>query len=170
MIHAKLLNARLINAKLSGVNLGGSNLSGVHMFGADLTDADLSSVNLTGADLTDAKLTGASLENAKLADAMLSGADLSGAKNLTQQQLSTACGNERTELPAGLPSASASTVRQSSGWSRSTGPLNRLVPPVGYRPADQVEPAAGKVAVRPGVRRIAQPVGGDLPPLPAAPL
>jgi uncharacterized protein YjbI with pentapeptide repeats len=47
-------------------------------------------------------LQGANLQGAKLQLADLQGAKLAEAKNLTQDQVNTACVYESTQLPAGL--------------------------------------------------------------------
>ncbi len=69
--------------------------------------ADLSRTNLQGADLRDAKLQGAdlrraNLQGADLFEANLRSAKLRDAKNLTQEQLDGACGDEATKLSEGL--------------------------------------------------------------------
>ncbi|MEL4504101.1 pentapeptide repeat-containing protein [Luteococcus sp. H138] len=77
------------------------------LFGADLHGKDLSGYSLRSALLLAANLRGATLDRtdllgADLRDADLSDADLSGAIFLTQQQVSAAKGNRRTQLPGGL--------------------------------------------------------------------
>jgi uncharacterized protein YjbI with pentapeptide repeats len=83
---ANLFRAYLFRANLEGANLSGANLSGANLSGADLSGADLSGADLSGADLSGADLSGADL----------SGADLSGAylyriKNLTNEEIKSAC-------------------------------------------------------------------------------
>jgi uncharacterized protein YjbI with pentapeptide repeats len=90
--HAQLNEANLRLANLRGAQLNEANLSG-----ADLNEADLSDANLSGANLT-----GADLRGANLSDADLSAANLTEVKNLTQEQLDTACGDADTKLPEGL--------------------------------------------------------------------
>ncbi len=64
---------------------------------ANLREATLTGAQLHYASLTGANLTGADLQLAYLPGARLRGADLSGAsfgaKNLTQEQLDSACAN-----------------------------------------------------------------------------
>ena len=52
--------------------------------------------------LVDARLEGANFEGAHLEDADLRGANLTGAQNLTQDQVTKACGDTTTKLPAYL--------------------------------------------------------------------
>jgi hypothetical protein len=75
--------------------------------GADLRAAKLTYVDLKGADLSAANLTGARMARAHLDGANLRGtnltvADLKGADGLTQDQLDSACGSERTQLDPAL--------------------------------------------------------------------
>lgn len=76
------------NSRYSGAFLVGVDLSGAYLVGTDLSGANLSRANPSTADL--------------------SGVDLrrvnpSGVENtLTQDQLDSACGDERTKLPPGL--------------------------------------------------------------------
>jgi uncharacterized protein YjbI with pentapeptide repeats len=100
---ANLIEAWFKEADLTGANLGGADLTGANLTEADLTGADLYRADLTGADLYQADLTGADLSKA----------NLTSAKNLTQNQLDAAKGNEITQLPAGL--------RRPEGWRQGTG-------------------------------------------------
>lgn len=75
----------------------GKNLSGTNLIGADLAGAILIGANLKNADLTGANLIGADLR-----DANLSGANLSNSLFLTQAQINTAKGDQRTRLPKEL--------------------------------------------------------------------
>lgn len=126
LVEAKLVDATLDGADLSGAILEKANFQGSSLNGAALADADLTGANLTKTELVDADLRGAVLANANLIDATLDGADLSGAvldnadlrgaslkgtvlteasmlevKNLTREQLETACGS-KTLLPKGM--------------------------------------------------------------------
>jgi hypothetical protein len=78
---ADLAGARLSNADLSGLSLRGST-----MIAADVAGARLWRCDVLGADLRDADV---------------SGADLSGALYLTQVQVNSARGDDRTQLPTG---------------------------------------------------------------------
>ena len=82
---------------LRKANLAGTDLSKAHLVAANLREAELSETNLREADLR-----AADLFEANLSGADLFGADLFGAKNLTQEQLDTACGDDDTKLPEGL--------------------------------------------------------------------
>ena len=117
-----LFQADLTGLEKNGLNLSGSRLrqadltlavmNRTQLSGADLRDinaygAVLASSNLSGADLSNASLVGAWLQGinwsgAKLEGANLAGSDLSRARNLTQQQLSRACGDASTRLPINL--------------------------------------------------------------------
>jgi hypothetical protein len=115
--HVSLAGAPLERAYLNEVDLEGANLQGANLQGASLAFANLHranlqvatliSVNLQGAVLTFANLQGANLggtnlEGADLFAVDLRGAFLWGARNLTQEQLYAAIGDDRTRLPAGL--------------------------------------------------------------------
>lgn len=67
----------------------------------DLSDANLREANLIGAGLHEANLFAADLREANLSGANLSGADLMRAKNLTQNQIASACAS--TDHPVHLP-------------------------------------------------------------------
>ena len=99
---AKLTGSAMRYASLISADLSGSNLTATRLGGAHLAHS-----NLTDVDLTGAILSGANLLNADLKDANLTGADLSRAlmynvKNLIQEQLNEACGDEHTDLPNDL--------------------------------------------------------------------
>lgn len=114
---ADLSEARLWGVKLNGANLQKANLKRAHVDGTDLRMADFSNANLQGADLEQANLERAELKNAYLQEAhliganfrganlqgaVLKGADLRWTRNLTQEQLDQACGDNETKLPEGL--------------------------------------------------------------------
>jgi len=104
---ADLSDANLWEANLSGANLRIANLSGTYLWKADLSSADLSGANLSKAILRNANLSDANLSRANLSETDLwhvdlSGANLKSASNLSQTELVTACGNEKTILPKGL--------------------------------------------------------------------
>ncbi len=127
LFNANLSGVNLTNANLSGANLFGSDLSGAiltstnlsgayliiaNLTGAQFVDADLSQTflqgtSLSGANFSEANLSAAVLHGANLSQANLRGADLSAAKlssarNLNQNQLDKACGDDKTQLPEGL--------------------------------------------------------------------
>jgi len=115
---ANLEKTNLPKADLRGVYLRGANLSGATLEDADLLGAYLSGANLRGvnldkADLRSAHLEDADLKKADLWEADLSNAKLQGTKNLTQNQIEQAVGNEWTELPDSLQLPEA--------WTKSTG-------------------------------------------------
>jgi uncharacterized protein YjbI with pentapeptide repeats len=104
-------------AFLAKANLDGANLQGALFTGADFQEASLERANLQDTMLEAAKLQDAYLAEANLQGANLSGADLRGAnlggadlrgaylqdaKNVTQEQLDSACGNKETFLPKDL--------------------------------------------------------------------
>ncbi len=97
-----LRHAILDKVNLSGVNLRDANLSNANLRGANLKKAILEFANLRAADLSSANLQEAELDFAILSFTKLYGADMTGARNLTQEQLDTACGDDQTRLPAGL--------------------------------------------------------------------
>ena len=121
--HANLQGADLQGADLEGANLWEANLQNASLFIANLQDASLSNINLQGAflqlaNLQGANLGGANLQGAKLyADlrgADLQDADLRGARDLTQEQLNAAIGDDSTVLPAGLT--------RPAHWSKAQAP------------------------------------------------
>jgi hypothetical protein len=84
---AYLRKANLQKARLTrGVNLRRANLRK-----AILEQADLAEANLQQADLTKANLQQADLAEANLQQANLAGANLTGRKNLTSEQIKSAC-------------------------------------------------------------------------------
>ncbi|MDJ0634925.1 MAG: pentapeptide repeat-containing protein [Xenococcaceae cyanobacterium MO_188.B29] len=83
---ANLQNANLRFANLQDASLGRANLQDAKLEPANLQNANLGSANLQGADLGRANL-----QNANLGSANLQGADLWSAKNLTHQQIKSAC-------------------------------------------------------------------------------
>jgi uncharacterized protein YjbI with pentapeptide repeats len=104
---ANLQQAFLQRAHLQGANLQRAHLQGADLLGANLLGADLLKADLQRAFFPDANLQGADLRGADLLGADLLGADLqranlTEAKNLTQDQINTACVDEDTKLPAGL--------------------------------------------------------------------
>ena len=104
---AVLHDSILDHAILMNTNLIGANLKSASLYNADLSASWLGNTNFKGAslwnaNLTEARLSGANLDGANLDGTILNGADLSGAKNLTQEQLNQACGDEKTKLPEGL--------------------------------------------------------------------
>jgi len=97
---ARIINADLRGAILEDANFSRADLSSAILEDANFEDADLERADLSGAILEDANFEDADLGGANLVKAVLWGANLSQARNLTQQQLDTACGDESTQLPA----------------------------------------------------------------------
>jgi hypothetical protein len=97
-----LCGANLDWANLAGTNLNAANLGYAHLHGTNLSGAYLSGVYFGEAFLDGANLNGANLLWANLADALLDGADLSAASGLTQKEIDSAFGDEKTILPTGL--------------------------------------------------------------------
>jgi hypothetical protein len=90
-------------ASRAGHRLGpGSDLLGADLAGQDLRGLDLRGSLLIGADLSGCDLTLTDVLGVDLRDADLSGARLDRAIYLTQMQVSSARGDERTVLPEGF--------------------------------------------------------------------
>jgi uncharacterized protein YjbI with pentapeptide repeats len=100
-------DGRLTMSELAITNLGGAILVG----------AELSYARLCGAELRDADLRKANLRGAGLRGAKLKGADFRGARNLTQEQIEEAIGDNRTLLPDHL--------KRPGTWSLIDEPLRR---------------------------------------------
>jgi uncharacterized protein YjbI with pentapeptide repeats len=97
LIESDMRRADLTSAALERAILRKTNLCGADLRHANLSGADLCRANLSGADLRDASLSTAFLKYTNL-----SGADLSTALGLTDVQISDACGDTNTRLPANL--------------------------------------------------------------------
>ncbi|OZC55309.1 hypothetical protein CH267_11955 [Rhodococcus sp. 06-621-2] len=80
----------------------GADLAEIDLRGLPLCGADLRGACLIAADLRHCDVTGVDLLGADLRDVRVEGADLSGALFLTQSQVNSAQGDERTCLPAGI--------------------------------------------------------------------
>jgi uncharacterized protein YjbI with pentapeptide repeats len=83
----KIKGKNLLGAKLKRCDLKGSDFRGALLIAADLQEADLRVCDFIGADMRDADLSGANLE---------------GSFFLTQAQINSANGNDRTRLPSSL--------------------------------------------------------------------
>ena len=124
---ASCAGCNLFQAALSGLEARGLNLSGARLRQADLSlgvmnrtrfsNADLRDVeayggvfpgsNFSGANMTNASFVGANLDGSGFSGATLTGVNFSGASlrratGLSQARLNQACGDEATQLPAGL--------------------------------------------------------------------
>jgi hypothetical protein len=132
--HVMLAGAPLEQAYLAGVDLQGANLSFAKLQGADLRWA-----NLQGAYLSTANLGLADLWDANLQGADLRWANLQATRHLTQEQLNTANGDDRTQLPADL-------IRPAH-WLKTEGPEDRPAPQpdgAGRAPAADGAPGSDK--------------------------
>ena len=94
--------ARGSQASDEGRDLAGADLFGTDLRGRDLRWTDLRGAVLVGADLRRADLRGASLLGADLRGADLGGADLTGALFVTSAQLTSARGDDATQVPVHL--------------------------------------------------------------------
>ncbi len=140
---ALLINAYLSNAILKGTNLKEAELvcttlteaclESANLVGATLTDADLIRTDLTDADLMEADLTDADLAGAEFTDADLTRTDLQFAKNLSQNQLDSACADPDSDpivpknlkwVPRECPEGDTNT--------KSRSPRRSFVCPVGF--------------------------------------
>ena len=102
-----LAGAELKGIVLEGQGFEGTDLRGADLEGARLAGADLERTDLSGADLESAVLRDATFEATILSDASLTatdlrGADLRAAVGLEAGQLTAACTDPSTKLPAAL--------------------------------------------------------------------
>jgi uncharacterized protein YjbI with pentapeptide repeats len=133
---AQLRSAGLFYARLKGAKLRAAKLPNARLHYADLRAADLTQASLQGARLHETKLQRASLVNANVSEAKLGNAhweeadlqeanllkadlkhaDLRHAKNLTQDQINGAIGDETTLLPNTSADTGEALIRPPS-WS-----------------------------------------------------
>jgi uncharacterized protein YjbI with pentapeptide repeats len=99
---ADLSHAKLMDSKCAGADFGGAVLSYSNASSGEFTNANFTQAELEHALFLTANLAGANFHQARVRGANFSGADLRRARGLTQQQISTACGDARTRLPSGL--------------------------------------------------------------------
>jgi uncharacterized protein YjbI with pentapeptide repeats len=99
---AGLSRAEFKDAKLAGADMSKSDAMRAVFDGADLTDTDFSYSVIARASFSGAKLDGSDWGKAFLYRIEIGDTDLSGVKNLTQDQIEEACGNENTKLPPGI--------------------------------------------------------------------
>jgi hypothetical protein len=105
--HVPLKRIVLPGAWLEGVKLENADLRWSILYLSEINNAELggallASASFRNADLHGTNFSGADFSGTDISDAVLRGANLSDAQNLTQEQLDTACGDERTRLPPGL--------------------------------------------------------------------
>ena len=98
----RLRQADLELAEADRANFAHADMSVLDGFGARFTGASFVGANLTDANLVGAYFADANFAGARLDRAVLAGADLAQARNLTQAQISLACGDPATTLPAGM--------------------------------------------------------------------
>lgn len=99
---ARLRQANLALVTMNRARFDGTNLSIANLFGGRFTGASFRNADLSRANLVGAYFGGADFGGANLTGATLSGAEMASARGLTQAQLSSACGDASTQLPAGL--------------------------------------------------------------------
>jgi uncharacterized protein YjbI with pentapeptide repeats len=99
---ARLRQSELSLTEFDNANFAGANLSIANAFGARFSGANLSGADLRVGAFVGAYFGGANLKGALLNGANFAGAEMQTARGLTQAQLSTACGDATTTLPAGL--------------------------------------------------------------------
>ena len=102
-----LFNADFNHAHLGGVNFSDSRIHGCVFAQARMPMANLVNTNLVEsdfvqADLRYAMMRGANLTRAKLHKADIRHTDLSEVTGITEEQISSAIGDEYTQLPAGI--------------------------------------------------------------------
>lgn len=99
---ARIRQADLSLSTFDKSTFTGANMSIVNAFGLKAEDSDFSKVDFADATLVGGWFGGSDFTAAKFDNANLSGSDFETARGLTQNQLSTACGDASTKLPKGL--------------------------------------------------------------------
>ncbi len=99
-VYGSMLN--LSRARYFGTNLSGANLYCMFMGGSPFVGVDFSNASLVGMSLRNGEFIHANFSNTDLEKTDFHGADLSQARNLTQEQINLARGDESTKLPDGL--------------------------------------------------------------------
>lgn len=113
---------RQATGRRGGRNPGpGSDLTGARLAGADLRGITIRGSIAIAADLSGALLRRCDVLGVDMRDADLSGANLDGAIYLTQMQVNSARGNDRTVLPEGFERPSSWTGRQALSRRRRAG-------------------------------------------------
>jgi hypothetical protein len=148
--------ARLRRAFLRSATLTSANLEWADLSDADLREARLNNASLIGAELTDALLDHVDFAGADLTRANLGAASLHGARNLTQEQIDRALGDEHTVLPAGLVRP---TNWSGSQTAISTQPVITSPQPFGRHAYEPPAPEPREI-VPPEGRRVSWLVGG----------
>lgn len=101
-------------ADLSSATAPGVNFEGSHFIGARFDHANLQDARLDKGIFSNVKFGYAVLRGATMAGADFSGADMSRIRGLAQSQLDTACGDPKTNLPAGLSMPYCDQINQAS--------------------------------------------------------
>ncbi len=102
-VKAEMTRADFTDADLSGVNFEKADLNRAVFRGASLTGVNFPFVSLSRADFRDSKFTGSiDFTGAYFFLTRIEGVNLSEAKGLEQSQIDISCGNDKTQLPAGL--------------------------------------------------------------------
>lgn len=109
---ATLISSRLMKSEFSRATFRQANIVDVHWSRSELGRADfesarLQNVNFMFSNLSRARFGGATLDNVVFFGAYtylthFEDTDLGAVRQLSQQQLDIACGNEKTRLPPGL--------------------------------------------------------------------
>src|SRR5262245_46910604 len=104
---AKCQKAEFNRSTFNKTNLAGANMTKADVGRGSFRGANLEQVpfvlaNISRSNFAGANLHGVDFRNAFTYNANFEDTDLSGVKNLQQQQLDVACGNEATVLPQGL--------------------------------------------------------------------
>ena len=102
-IRAEMTRADFTDVDLTNVNFEKADLGRAKFKGASLTGVNFPFVNLSRADFRTSNFTGSiDFTGAYLFLTRFEGVDLGEAKGLEQWQFDLSCGDEKTQLPAGL--------------------------------------------------------------------
>src|SRR6056297_2384612 len=99
---SRLRQADLALSTFDDINLSRADLSIANLFGARFNRTNFSRANLQNAIAVGTHFGASDFSGADLSGINFSGANLAKARNLTQAQLDTACGDQSTRLPAGM--------------------------------------------------------------------
>ncbi len=102
-VKAEMTRANFTDADLTNVNFEKADLGRAKFNGAELTGTNFPFVNLSRADFRGSRFTGSiDFTGAYFFLTRIEGVDLGQAGGLVQMQIDMACGDEATQLPAGL--------------------------------------------------------------------
>lgn len=99
---ARLRQADLSLSVMNRTRFSNADLRDVEAYGGVFSNSSFAGANLTNASFVGAYLDGANFSGATLTGVNFSGASLERATGLSQGRLNQACGDEATQLPAGL--------------------------------------------------------------------